>query len=207
MRQRIGSRSPGSDGFGQAGQVDRRQVRGQQAGDDPDRAEQGQRDREAEREPAAQDRPGPLAPGVERLARVPHPMREHVLVGGAHRLAIGSERGRRLSRGDRAQARRARVDQLGQPRQLEPETAGDPADVAPGRVDPAATRCGRSRSDGSPPCLPSASWLSSEPRPERADGLPRPTGDLRGAASSGGNCAPARSIDRSKCQANAPRSV
>ena len=63
----------GSRGRGQARQVDRRQVRGEQAGDEPDRRQQRQRDRQAEREPAAQHRQGrPLqASIVSRVSCIP----------------------------------------------------------------------------------------------------------------------------------------
>ena len=80
-RQQVG----GVRRFGQSRQVDRRQVRRQEAGDDPDGAEQGQRDRQAECRPAAQDLPAPPAPTVQRRPRIPHAMREDVFVGGRHR--------------------------------------------------------------------------------------------------------------------------
>ena len=63
----------GLRGFGQARQVDRGEVGGEQAGDDPDRRQQGQRDREAERQPAPQDRPGRSlqTSRVSRVSRIP----------------------------------------------------------------------------------------------------------------------------------------
>ena len=45
----------------------------------------GQLPRGPKGDPGAEDPPRPVAPELEGLARVPHPVREDVLVGGVHR--------------------------------------------------------------------------------------------------------------------------